>query len=142
MWGVWAPGASVPCGKGAGAPPFAGPGLIARVGLVKRCRRVLGGLAWRRLVLGEGGGGGPPSSMDPPRRGVVAEAAGGMRRVTVSGGFGPGGPPGVDVVAGGIRWLVRGAGPRWYLGYAGGALGGCHPIRWCCSCTGVCGPVG
>ena len=34
MWGVWAPGASVPCGGGAGAPPFAGPGLIARVGKV------------------------------------------------------------------------------------------------------------
>ena len=24
MWGVWAPGASVPCGGGAGAQPFAG----------------------------------------------------------------------------------------------------------------------
>ena len=39
-----------------------------------------------------GGGGGPPSSMDPPRRGVVAAAAGGMGRVTVPGGVGPGGP--------------------------------------------------
>ena len=38
------------------------------------------------------GGGGPLSSMDPPRRGVVAAAAGGMGRVTVLGGVGPGGP--------------------------------------------------
>ena len=30
--------------------------------------------------------------MDPPRRGVVAAAAGGMGRVTVLGGVGPGGP--------------------------------------------------
>ena len=54
VWGVWAPGASVPCGGGAGAPPFAGPGLIAQVGPARRCRRVLGGLAWCRLVLGGG----------------------------------------------------------------------------------------
>ena len=92
VWGVWAPWASVSCGGGAGGPPFAGPGLIARVGPVRRCGRVLGGFAWCRLVLGGGGGGGPPSSMDPPRRGVVAAAAGGMGRVTVLGGVGPGGP--------------------------------------------------
>ena len=55
MWGVWAPGASVLCGGVAGAPPFAGPGLIARVGPVRRCQRVLGGLAWCRLVQGRGG---------------------------------------------------------------------------------------
>ena len=57
-----------------------------------------------------GGGGGCPSSMDPPHRGVVAAAAGGIGRVTVLGGVGPGGPFGVDVVAGGmgIRFLVRG----------------------------------
>ena len=88
-WVVWAPGASVPCGGGAGAPPFAGPGLIARVGPVRRRRRVLGGFAWCCLVLG--GGGGPLSSMDLPHRGVVAAAAGGMGRVTVLGGVGPGG---------------------------------------------------
>ena len=41
-------------GGGAGAPPFAGPGLIAQVGPVRRCWRVLGGLAWCRLVLGGG----------------------------------------------------------------------------------------
>ena len=44
-----------------------------------------------RLVLG--GGGGPPPSMDSPRRGAVAAAAGGMGRVTVPGGVGPGGSP-------------------------------------------------
>ena len=56
MWGVSAPGASVPCGGGAGAPLFAGPGPIARVPSVRRRQRVLGGLAWCRLVLGAGGG--------------------------------------------------------------------------------------
>ena len=56
MLGVLAPWASVSCGGGAGAPPFAGPGLIARVGPVRRRRRVLGGFAWCRLVLGGGGG--------------------------------------------------------------------------------------
>ena len=55
MWGVWEPGASVPCRGGVGAPPFAGPGLIARVGPVRRRWRVLGGLAWCCLVLGGGG---------------------------------------------------------------------------------------
>ena len=56
MWGVWVPGASVPCGGGAGVPPFGGPGLIARIRPVRRRRRVLGGLAWCRLVLGGRGG--------------------------------------------------------------------------------------
>ena len=51
--------------------------------------------------------------MDPPRRGVVAAAAGGMGRVTVPGGMDLGGPFGVDVVAWGIRFLVRGGGPWW-----------------------------
>ena len=66
MWGVWAPGASVPCGGGAGAPQSAGPGLIARVGPVRRRQRVPGasrGAAWYCR-----GGGGPLSSMDLPRR--------------------------------------------------------------------------
>ena len=55
--------------------------------------------------------------MDPPPRGVVAAAAGGMGRVTIPGRVGPGGPLGVDVVAGGIwflvwgGWLVRGGWP-------------------------------
>ena len=55
VFGVFAPWASVPCGGGAGAPPFAGPGLIARVGPVRRRQRVLEGFAWCRLVLGGGG---------------------------------------------------------------------------------------
>ena len=66
-----------------------------------------------------GGGGGPPSSMDLPCRGVVAAAAGGMGRLTVSGGVGSGGPPRRghgcrgDTVAGtggtapGGRWGMR-----------------------------------
>ena len=69
---------------------------------------------------GTGGGGGPPSSMDLPRRGVLAAAAGGMGRVTVLGGVGPGGPlrrvlggrgdtvPGTGRVAG-----TGGYGPWW-----------------------------
>ena len=60
MWGVWALGVGMPCGGGAGAPPFAGPGLVAGVAPVKRCRRVLGGLAWCRLVLGGGEVSSPP----------------------------------------------------------------------------------
>ena len=42
-------------GGGGGGTPFAGTGLVARVGPVRRCRLVLGGLAWCRLVLGGGG---------------------------------------------------------------------------------------
>ena len=90
MWGVWAPWASVPCGGGAGAPPFAGPGLTLESGQsvgVGGSRGASRGAAWYW-----GGGGGYLSSMDPPRRGVVAAAAGGMGRVTVLGGVGPGGP--------------------------------------------------
>ena len=53
---MWAPWASVPCGGGAGVPPFAGPGLIAPVGPVRRRRRPLGGLArgpfGHRMVAG------------------------------------------------------------------------------------------
>ena len=56
VWGAWVPGVGAPCGGTAGAPPFAGPGLVARVGPVRRCRRVLRGLARRCLVLGGGGG--------------------------------------------------------------------------------------
>ena len=50
--GLW--GRVCRAGGGAAAPPFAGPGLIARVGPVRRCRRVLGSFAWCRLVLGGG----------------------------------------------------------------------------------------
>ena len=59
-------------------------------GPVRRCRRVLGGLAWCCLVLG--GGQSPPPSIDPPRRGAAAAAAGGTGGLTVPGGHGPGRP--------------------------------------------------
>ena len=37
----------------------------------------------------------------------------------------------------------RGASPRPSAPtYLPTYLGGCHPVRWCCSCTGGCGPVG
>ena len=100
---MWAPWASVPCGGGAGAPPFAGPGLIARVGPVRRRRRPVGGLARCRLVLGGGG---------VPRRPWIRHVGVWWRQqLWLSlAGLGPGGPFGVDVVAGGvrIRFLVRG----------------------------------
>ena len=54
VWGMWAPAVSLPCRGGAGVLPFVGPGLIARVGPVRRRQLVLGGLAWCRLVLGGG----------------------------------------------------------------------------------------
>ena len=82
-----------------------------------------------------GGGGGPPSSMDPPRRCVVAAAAGGIGRVTVLGGVGPGGPlrrgrrgrrdtvPGTGGVAGTGGWPlavggVCGWSARWLLSHS------------------------
>ena len=147
MWGVWVPGASVPCGGGAGAPPFAGPGLIARVGPVKRRRRVLGGFAWCRLLPGGGGGGGP-LSMDLPRRGVVAAAAGCMGRVTVLGGVGPGGSlrrgrggrgdmvPGTGGIAGtggvapGGRWGMRVERSVAAIPFAGAVRAGGVVARW------------
>ena len=139
MWGVWAPGASVPSGGGARAPPFAGPGLIARVGPVRRCWRDLEGLAWCRLVLG---GGGPPSSMDLPCRGVVAAAAGGMGQVTVPGGVGSRGPPRSgrggrgDTVAGtgqvvpGGRWGMRVERSVTAIPYAGAVRARGVVARW------------
>ena len=112
-----------PCGGGAGAPPFAGPGLVARVGPVGRCRRVLGGLARRRLVLG--GGGSPPPSIDPPRRGAAAAAVGGTGRVTAPGGVGPGGP--LRRGRGGRGDTVPGTGGGWPL-VVGGVRG--WSARW------------
>ena len=118
VWGVWAPWASVLCGGGAGAPPFAGPGLIARVRPVRRRRRVLGGFAWCCLVLGRGG--------EVPLRPWIRHVGVWWRQRLVVwverlslAGLGPGGPFGVDLVAGGIRirflvrrgWLVRGGWP-------------------------------
>ena len=76
---------------------------------------------------GTGGGGGGALSMDPPRRGVVAAVAGGMGRVAVLGGAGPGGPLRHRMVARGvrIRFLVRG----WWLVRGG----------WLLAVGGVCG---
>ena len=117
VWGVWAPWASVSSGGGAGAPPFARPGLIARVGPVRGRRRVLGGFAWCRLVLG---GGGVPRCPWIRHVGVWwrQRLVVWVERLSLAG-LGPGGPLGVDVVAGGIQirflvrggWLVRGGGP-------------------------------
>ena len=137
----------MPCRWGAGASPFAGPGLIARVGPVRRRQRVLGGLAWCRLVP-RGGGGGPPLSMHPPRRGVVAAAAGGMGRVTVPGGLWPGGPlrrgrggrgdtvPGMGGLAGtggvtpGGRWSMRVERSVAAIPFAGAVLARGVVARW------------
>ena len=130
-----------PCGGGAGAPPFAGPGLVAgRDGLVRRCWRFLGGLTWCRLVLG--GGGSPPPPIDPPRRGAVAAAAGGTGRVTVPGGVGPreplrrgrGGRGDTVPVTGGLApGGRRGTGvERWVaaISYAGAARARGVVARW------------
>ena len=62
--------------------------------------------------------------MDLPHRGAAAVAAGGFHRVTVPGGDGPGGPFSVDVVAGGIRFLVRGGWPLVVGGVLGWSAGG------------------
>ena len=87
-------------------PPFAGPGLVAQVGPVRRCQRVLRG---PRVVPRGTGGGGPPPSMDPPCRAAVAAAAGGMGRVTVPGGVWARGAP--------SAWMWW---PGAYLGWYGG----------------------
>ena len=65
-------------------------------------------------------------------------------------GVGPGGPFGVGVVARGDTDTVPGTGGvagtgGWPLavgGVCGWSARWCHPIRWCCSFTGGCGPVG
>ena len=104
-------------GGGAGAMPFAGPGLVGRVGTVRRCWRVLRGLAQRRLVLG----------------GLVGVRW--RQWVVIRVGWGPGGPLCVDVVAGGIRWLVWGGWPL----VVGGVCG--WSARWLPSHTlAVCAP--
>ena len=96
-------------GRGAGALQFAGLGLIAPVGPVRRCRRVLGGLVWCCLVLGGGG--------SPVLHGSAIQGCGGGSGLWYGwndlplGGFGPVGPLGVAVVAAGIQWLVRGGWP-------------------------------
>ena len=130
---MWVPSASVPCRGGAGAPPFAGPGLIARVGPVRRRRRPLGGLARCRLELGGGGGG------EVACRPWIRHVGVWWRQWLAvwvewlsSAGLGPGGPFGHRMVAGGVRirflvrgwWLVRG---EWPLA-VGGVCG--WSARW------------
>ena len=97
---MWAPWASVPCGGGAGAPPFAGPALIARVGPVRKRRRPPGGLARYRL-----GGEVPRRPWGPFGHRMVA---GGVRTRFLVRGW----------------WLVRGG---WLL--AVGGVGG-WGARW------------
>ena len=53
--------------------------------------------------------------MDPPRRGVVAAAAGGMGRVNVLGGVGPGGPLRRGRGGRGDRDTVPGTGGGWLV---------------------------
>ena len=65
--------------------------------------------------------------MDPPRRGVVAAAAGGMGRVTVLGGVGPGGP------------LRRGRGGRGDTDTVPGTGGVAGTGGWPLAVYGVCG---
>ena len=84
-----------PCGGGAGAPPFAGPGLVGRVGPVRRHRRVLGGLARRCSVLG----------------GLVGVRW--RQWVLVRVGLGLGGPLCLDVGPGGYGGWYGGVGPWW-----------------------------
>ena len=130
-WECGRRGRVCPAGGGAEAPPFAGPGLIARVGPVRRRWRPLGGLARCRLVLGGGG--------EVPRRPCIRHVGVWWRQRLVVwvewlslAGLGPGGPFGVDVVAGGvrIRFLVRGGG--WYGGGWPLAVGGVcgWSVRW------------
>ena len=130
-WECGRPGRVCRAGGGAGAPPFAGPGLIARAGPVRRRRRPLGGLARCRLVLGGGG--------EVPRRPWIRHIGVWWRQWLVVwvewlslAGLGPGGPFGHRMVAGGVRirflvrgwWLVRGG---WLLA-VGGACG--WSARW------------
>ena len=65
--------------------------------------------------------------MDPPRRGVVAAAAGGMGRVAVLGGVGPGGP------------LRRGRGGRGGTDTVPGTGGVADTGGWPLAVGGVCG---
>ena len=119
---AWAPWASVPCGGGSGSAAVCGTGPHRSSRASPEASAAPGGP--RAVPPGTGGGGGPPSSIDPPRRGVVAVAAGGMGRVAVLGGVGPGGPLWRGRGGRGVRirslvrgwWLVRGG---WHLAVAG-----------------------
>ena len=118
---MWAPWASVLCGGGAGAPPFAGPALIARVGPVRKRRRPLGGLARCRQ-----GGEVPRRPWGPFGHRMVARGVRGPAPCRLGGEVPrrPWGPFGHRMVAAGV-WLVRG----WWL-----VRGGCL-----LAVGGVCG---
>ena len=117
---MWAPWASVSCGGGAGAPPFAGPAPVARVGPVRKRRRPLEGLARCRL-----GGEVPRRPWGPFGHRMVAGGVRGPARCRLGGEVPrcPWGPFGHRMVAAGVRlvrgwWLVRrgwvcGRGARW-----------------------------
>ena len=117
---------------------FGGPGLVAPVRPVRRCRRVLGGLAWCRLVLGGRG----EVSRPPGIRHAVAAAAGGMGRATVPGGVWLGGPlrrgrggrgdtvPGTGGVAPGGRWGIAVERLVAAIPYAGAARARGVVARW------------
>ena len=78
-----------------------------------------------RVVLPGLGGGGSPVAHGSATKCVVAAAAGGMGRVTVLGGVGPGGPlrrgrgGRGDTVPGKGGWLVRGGWPLVVHGVCG-----------------------
>ena len=102
---MWAPWASVPCGGGAGAPPFAGPAPVARVGPVRKRRRRLGAEVPRRPC-------------GPSGHRMVAGGVRGLTRCRLGGEVPrhPWGPFGHRMVAAGVRlvrgwWLVRGGWP-------------------------------
>ena len=120
---MWAPWASVPCGGGSGSAAVCGTGPHRSSRASPEASAAPGGP--RAVPPGTGGrGGGPPLSMGPLR--PSDGGRGGTDTV-----------PGTGVVAG-----TGGVAPGGRWGMRGGALGGCHPVRWCCSCTGGCGPVG
>ena len=101
---MWAPWASVSCGGGAGAPPFAGPAPVARVGPVRQRRRPLGGLARCRL-----GGEVPRRPRGPFGHRMVAGGVRGPARCCLGGEVPrrPWGPFGHRMVAGGVRGVTR-----------------------------------
>ena len=123
-------------GSGSAAACGTGPRRSSRAS--PEASAASGGLARRRL-----GGEVPRRPWGPFGHRMVAGGVRGVTRCWLGGEVPrrPWGPFGHRMVAAGVR-LVRGGG--WYggAGYAGGAFGGCHPVRWCCWCTGGCGPVG